>query len=138
MRNTMQADGPYYRGHLSPFNVKHGMVDPSHTHMNPADDHEHKDMNFSAYDWKKGRDKYAKQHGTYEHGRRLEDAKGILGITIGRNYYAYSALGAMANGIQLDSSEKYESLENAYRIKIVINYNCGPYQQHNEFNSLTR
>lgn len=86
----------------------------------------------------KGRDKYAKQHGTYEHGRRLEDAKGILGITIGRNYYSYSALGAMANGIQLDSSEKYESLENAYRIKIVINYNCGPYQQHNEFNSLTR
>jgi hypothetical protein len=67
MRNTMQADGPYYRGHLSPFNVKHGMVDPSHTHMNPADDHEHKDMNFSAYDWKKGRDKYAKD---IQHSRR--------------------------------------------------------------------
>lgn len=59
-RNTMQADTPFFRGHLSPFNVKHGMVDPSHTHMNPADDHEHKDMNFTAYDWKHGKDKYSK------------------------------------------------------------------------------
>ena len=53
----MQADTPFFRGHQSPFNVKHGMVDPSHTLMNPADDKEHKDMDFTAYDWKKERDR---------------------------------------------------------------------------------
>jgi len=33
------------------------MVDASHTLMNPADDKEHKDMDFTAYDWKKERDR---------------------------------------------------------------------------------
>lgn len=53
----MQSDTPFFRGHLSPVNVKHGMVDLSHTLMNPADDKEHKDMNFTSYDWKNDRDR---------------------------------------------------------------------------------
>lgn len=60
-RNTMQADTPHFRGHLSPLNVKHGMIDASHTLMNPADDKEHKDMDFTAYDWKSGRDRSCRE-----------------------------------------------------------------------------
>jgi len=30
-RNTLQADTPYYRDKMQPFNVKHGIIDPSHT-----------------------------------------------------------------------------------------------------------
>ena len=57
----MQADSPFYRGALSPVNAKHGMVDPSHTLMNPADDKEHKDMNFTSYDWKRDRDRSCRE-----------------------------------------------------------------------------
>ena len=56
-------------------------------------------------DWE-ARDQFANQQGTYNHGRRSEEAKGLFGITIGRNFYAWSALGAMQNGIELDSGAK--------------------------------
>ena len=42
---------------MSPVNAKHGMIDASHTLVNPADYKEHKDMNFTAYDWKNDRDR---------------------------------------------------------------------------------
>ena len=31
MRSTLQNDSPYYRGRIAPYNVKHGLIDPSHT-----------------------------------------------------------------------------------------------------------
>ena len=31
MRSTLQNDSPYYRGRMAPYNVKHSLVDPSHT-----------------------------------------------------------------------------------------------------------
>ena len=31
LRSTLQVDGPHFRGSKSPYNVKHALVDPSHT-----------------------------------------------------------------------------------------------------------
>ena len=62
-------------------------------------------------DWK-SRDQFARQQGTYNNGRRSEDCKGPLGISNGKNYYAWSALGAMMNGIKLDSKEVYQITSN--------------------------
>ena len=31
MRNTLQADTPYYRDHFDAYNARHALVDPSHT-----------------------------------------------------------------------------------------------------------
>ena len=95
----MQTDTPFFRGHLAPFNVKHGLVDPSHTHVNPADGHEHKDMDFSNYDWKRGRDKESKnlqyiRRETFDiHGNmilRLPEKRDFFNNTEGdpvKNYY---------------------------------------------------
>jgi len=30
-RQTLQEDTPFYRDKMQPFNVKHALVDPSHT-----------------------------------------------------------------------------------------------------------
>jgi hypothetical protein len=75
-----------------------------------AEDGERKFFN----DWQ-GRDQYARQHGTFDHGRRSEEAKGAFGITIGRNYYAWSALGALRNGIHLDSNGHFSRLWATYK-----------------------
>lgn len=55
-RSTLQTDSPHFRGQLSPYNVKHALVDPSHTHVHPPYHPTRKEMNFTAYDWKQGKD----------------------------------------------------------------------------------
>lgn len=56
-RNTLQSDGPHYRGNMSPYNVKHALVDPSHTFTHPTTHKTRKAMDFTKYDWKRGTDK---------------------------------------------------------------------------------
>lgn len=65
-------------------------------------------------DWE-ARDQYARQQGTFDYGRRSEEATGLLGIVIGRKYYAVSALAALERGIELDSERKYRQLWNTYK-----------------------
>lgn len=56
-RNTMQDDTPFYRNKLEPFNVKHALVDPSHTFNQPLYHKTRKDTNLLGYDKKDGGDK---------------------------------------------------------------------------------
>lgn len=53
-RQTMQDDAPFYRDKLQPYNVKHGLVDPSHTFIKPVYHKDRKDMDLMAYDPKLG------------------------------------------------------------------------------------
>ena len=53
MRSTLAADSPYYRGRVAPFNVKHGLVDPSHTMTMPATHKTRRTMDFMDYSRKK-------------------------------------------------------------------------------------
>lgn len=66
-RSTMQADAPHYRGSMSPYNVKHALVDPSHTFIHPPNHKTRREMDFTKYDWKKGRDTLSKDR---QHFRR--------------------------------------------------------------------
>jgi len=56
-RSTLQGDSPYFRGRLSPFNSKHGIVDPSHTFTNTPNHPSMKYIDFSRTDLKHGMDK---------------------------------------------------------------------------------
>jgi hypothetical protein len=49
MRSTLQNDSPYYRGRIAPYNVKHGLVDPSHTMTFPESHHTKRNMDFMDY-----------------------------------------------------------------------------------------
>lgn len=53
MRSTLAGDSPYYRGRIAPFNVKHGLVDPSHTMTMPANHKTRRTMDFMDYSRKK-------------------------------------------------------------------------------------
>lgn len=66
-RNTMQEDTPYYRNKLEPFNVKHALVDPSHTFNYPLNHKSRKDVDLLGYDLKYGADKTVRQ---LQHERR--------------------------------------------------------------------
>lgn len=86
-RSTLQADGPHYRGNMSPFNVKHALVDPSHTFTQPASHKTRKDMDFTNYDWKKGQDRTCRN---LQHVKRETfDIHGnmILRLTENRDYF---------------------------------------------------
>jgi hypothetical protein len=55
MRQTLQDDGPWYRNEKiaqAPFNVKHGLVDPSHTYTHPIWHKSKKAKDLMAYDYK--------------------------------------------------------------------------------------
>lgn len=54
MRSTLAYDSPYYRGRVAPFNVKHGLVDPSHTMMHTSEHHTRRNMDFMGYNKKTG------------------------------------------------------------------------------------
>lgn len=56
-RNTMQEDCPYYKDKMAPFNVKHALVDPSHTFSHPLYHKTRKDLNLLGYDHKNGLDR---------------------------------------------------------------------------------
>jgi len=49
MRSTLQNDSPYYRGRIAPYNVKHGLIDPSHTMTFPETHHTKRHMDFMDY-----------------------------------------------------------------------------------------
>jgi len=51
-RATMQKDSPYYRGRLGPYNIKHALVDPAHTHIHPTYHPTRTKQDYGAYDWK--------------------------------------------------------------------------------------
>jgi len=55
-RNTLQKDTAHYRGYLSPANVKHALVDPSHTFTMPNYHHTRRPMDFMRYDLKGTKD----------------------------------------------------------------------------------
>lgn len=55
-RNTLQKDTAHYRGYLSPANVKHALVDPSHTFTMPNNHHTRRPMDFMRYDLKGNKD----------------------------------------------------------------------------------
>jgi hypothetical protein len=56
-RNTLQEDTPFFRDKMEPYNVKHGLVDPSHTFTYPLNHKTKKEKNYLAYDLKNGNDK---------------------------------------------------------------------------------
>ena len=60
-RNTMQEDCPYYKDKLQPFNVKHALVDPSHTFNHPLYHKTRKDLDLLGYDQKLGADKTVRE-----------------------------------------------------------------------------
>lgn len=53
MRSTLAADSPYFRGLNGAFNVKHGLVDPSHTMVMPPSHKTRRIMDFMDYSRKK-------------------------------------------------------------------------------------
>ena len=57
----MQKDTPYFRDKLSPFNVKHALVDPSHTFTMLPHHTTRKDIDMLAYDPKLGKDKTSRE-----------------------------------------------------------------------------
>jgi len=52
-RSTMQSDSPFFRGDTKPFNVKHALVDPSHTFKHVPK----KSFDFNTVCHKNGKDK---------------------------------------------------------------------------------
>ena len=60
-RNTLQEDAPYYRSKIEPFNVKHALVDPSHTFNHPLYHKTRKNLDLLGYDLKYGADKTVRQ-----------------------------------------------------------------------------
>lgn len=60
-RNTLQEDAPYYRSKIEPFNVKHALVDPSHTFNHPLHHKTRKNIDLLGYDLKYGGDKTIRQ-----------------------------------------------------------------------------
>jgi len=52
MRSTLADDSPYYRGRLEPFNMKHGLVDPSHTMTTSPESKLKRKMDFMDYNRK--------------------------------------------------------------------------------------
>lgn len=60
-RNTLQEDAPYYRSKIEPFNIKHALVDPSHTFNHPLYHKTRKDLDLLGYDLKYGQDKTVRQ-----------------------------------------------------------------------------
>lgn len=86
-RNTLQSDTPYYRDKMQPFNVKHGIIDPSHTFSQPLYHKSKKTMDLMAYDWKHGQDKDVRR---LQHERRetvdYSDSK-VLRLPESRDYY---------------------------------------------------
>lgn len=56
-RNTMQDDTPFYKDKLEPVNIKHALVDPSHTFNQPLYHKTRKNINLLSYDAKDGKDK---------------------------------------------------------------------------------
>ena len=90
-RSTLQSDGPHYRGNLSPFNVKHALVDPSHTHIHPSYHKTRKEMDFGQYDWKKGKDKTSRNLQHFK--RETFDIHGtmILRLPEERDYFGDSS-----------------------------------------------
>jgi hypothetical protein len=72
---------------MSPANVKHALVDPSHTFTHPADHKLKKEIDFTKYDWKRGRDKtstnlqYTKRETFDIHGKM------ILRLAEDRDYF---------------------------------------------------
>ena len=53
MRSTLAHDTPYYKGRVAPFDVKHGLVDPSHTMTMPTTHRTRRTMDFMDYSRKK-------------------------------------------------------------------------------------
>ena len=53
MRSTLAHDTPYYKGRVAPFDVKHGLVDPSHTMTMPTSHRTRRTMDFMDYSRKK-------------------------------------------------------------------------------------
>lgn len=86
LRSTMQEDTPHYRGALRPYNVKHALVDPSHTFIHPTYHKTRADMDFTKYDWKAGKDTTSRG---LQHIRRETfdfDGKMILRLPEKRDY----------------------------------------------------
>lgn len=55
-RSTLQDDTVHYRGRMGPFNIKHALVDPSHTFTQPANHKSKRDFDFFDYT-RKNKDK---------------------------------------------------------------------------------
>jgi hypothetical protein len=59
-RSTLSNDTAHYRGKMEPYNVKHALIDPSHTFTHPTYHHTRRDFDLMGYDKKNGRDKTCK------------------------------------------------------------------------------
>jgi len=67
--------------------VKHALIDPSHTFTQPANHKTRKEMNFTQYDWKKGRDRTSRN---LQHVKRETfdiHGKMILRLNEERDYF---------------------------------------------------
>jgi len=90
MRSTLAADSPYYRGRIAPFNVKHGLVDPSHTMTMPANHKTRRTMDFMEYNKKRKGDwtSRERQHLTRETANYTGDT--YLRLPEQRDYFSDS------------------------------------------------
>ena len=65
-RSTLATDTAYFRGRVAPYNVKHALVDPSHTFTMPNSHETKKELDYMGYT-KKARDMSARQ---WQHKKR--------------------------------------------------------------------
>ena len=90
----MQIDTPYFRDELAPYNVKHGLVDPSHTFMSPPK----KRRNLQLIDMKGDKDRTCEQLQAYRRVTADYDAKAVMRLPEPHDYYP---------GEQMSPIEKY-------------------------------
>lgn len=85
-RQTLQNDTPYYRELLAPFNVKHALVDPSHTFTQPKWHKMKRDKNLMAYDLK-GKQRDTREQQSYRRETIDFTSDNILRLPEQRDYW---------------------------------------------------
>ena len=79
----MQVDTPYFKDVLAPYNVKHGLVDPSHTFMSPPK----KRRNLTLIDMKGDKERTCRELQAYRRETADYDAKAVVRLPEPHDYY---------------------------------------------------
>ena len=118
MRSTLAADTPYYRGTKACFNVKHGLVDPSHTMVMPPKHKTRKTMDFMDYS-RKQRDwtSRERQHLTRETANYTGDT--YIRLPEQRDYFSDSEKNPVDQYLSVrDSNNKFFKMSTKDKINL--------------------
>ena len=117
-RNTMQGDTPFYRDKLEPYNVKHALVDPSHTFNQPLYHSTRKNLNLLGYDSKNGMDKTVRQ---IQHERRETvdfSGKNIMRLPERRDYIGEESDPVVEYYRKRDANKKFFRLRSEEKVDL--------------------